>query len=101
MMAVQTTLPAEDLPDSLASVRAEIERAVPHGFESIRGRFTRGAWDVAPNSVITRWRDLDARLELITSKHKVLGAKNPQDQLGTLGGGNHFIEVCLDTENTV
>src|SRR5262245_6027169 len=48
MMAVQTTLRADDLPDSLAGIRAAIERAVPHGFESIRGRFTRGAWDVAP-----------------------------------------------------
>ena len=101
MMAVQTTLRAEDLPDSLTSIRTAIERAVPHGFESIRGRFTRGSWDIAPGSVITRWSDLDARLEAITSKHKALGAKNPQDQLGTLGGGNHFIEVCLDTENTV
>ena len=101
MMAVQTTLRAEDLPDSLASMRTEIERAVPHGFESIRGRFTRGSWDIAPGSVITRWSDLAARLEVVTSQHKALGAKNPQDQLGTLGGGNHFIEVCLDTENTV
>src|SRR6266567_471701 len=38
MMAVQTTLQASDLPDSLATLRAKIERAVPHGFVSVRGR---------------------------------------------------------------
>src|SRR5579859_3005570 len=55
MMATQTTLKASDLPDSLASVRAEIERAVPHGFVTIKGRSTRGAWAVTPNSVVSRW----------------------------------------------
>ena len=101
MMAVQTTLNARDLPDSLAKLRAAIERAVPHGFESIQGRYVKGSWKVAPNSVITRWRDLAPRLERIVEKHPKLAAKNPQDQLGTLGGGNHFIEICLDTEGTV
>lgn len=101
MMAVQTTLSARDLPDSLAKLRAAIERAVPHGFESIQGRYVKGSWKVAPGSVITRWRDLAPRLERIVEKHPKLSAKNPQDQLGTLGGGNHFIEVCLDTEETV
>jgi len=101
MIAVQTSLKASDLPESLSKLRGAIERAVPHGFESTPGRAKKGAWTVAPNSVITRWKSLADRLEIITSKHPELGAKNPQDQLGTLGGGNHFIEVCLDTEQTV
>ena len=101
MMAVQTTLKATDLPESLIAVRQRIERAVPHGFETIRGRSRKGAWEIAPNSVITRWRGLADRLERITDKYPRLKPKNPQDQLGTLGGGNHFVEICLDGEQTV
>ena len=101
MMAVLTTLNARDLPDSLSALRTQIERAVPHGFVSTRGRARRGSWEVAPNSVVTRWTRLAARLDAIVEKHPFLSAKNPQDQLGTLGGGNHFIEICLDTENAV
>ena len=101
MMAVQTTLTASDLPESLMTLRAQIERAVPHGMVTIRGRAKKGAWEIAPNSVISRWRELADRLARITTKYPKLDTKNPQDQLGTLGGGNHFIEVCLDTEQHV
>jgi tRNA-splicing ligase RtcB (3'-phosphate/5'-hydroxy nucleic acid ligase) len=101
VMAVQTTLKATDLPDSLGQVRAEIERAVPHGFVTIKGRSNKGAWAITPNSVVSRWEKLATRLERIEDKHPRLKTKNPQLQLGTLGGGNHFIEVCLDTEQTV
>jgi tRNA-splicing ligase RtcB (3'-phosphate/5'-hydroxy nucleic acid ligase) len=101
MMAVQTTLKALDLPDSLATIRMQIERAVPHGFVTVPGRSHKGAWSVTPSSVITRWRGLAERLDLIVEKYPGLKPKNPQDQLGTLGGGNHFVEVCLDTEQTV
>ena len=101
MMAVQTTLKAADLPDSLATVRSQIERAVPHGFVSVAGRSSKGAWKITPDSVVTRWRGLAARLEAIEQKQPRLQTKNPQLQLGTLGGGNHFIEICLDTEQTV
>jgi tRNA-splicing ligase RtcB len=101
MMAVQTTLKASDLPDSLGRVRSAIERAVPHGFVTIPGRSVKGAWSVTPSSVVTRWGRLAARLDLIEEKHPRLKTKNPQHQLGTLGGGNHFIEVCLDTQQTV
>ena len=101
MMAVQTTLKAADLPDSLGPVRAEIERAVPHGFVTIKGRSNKGAWAITPNSVVSRWEKLATRLDRIEDKHPRLKTKNPQLQLGTLGGGNHFIEICLDTEQTV
>ena len=101
MMAVQTTLTASDLPESLATLRAQIERAVPHGMVTIRGRAKKGAWEITPNSVISRWRELAERLARVTTKYPKLDTKNPQDQLGTLGGGNHFIEVCLDTEQHV
>ena len=101
MMAVQTTLKARDLPESLAGLRARIERAVPHGASKIRGRYDRGSWGTPPDSVISRWRTLSERCDRIVARHPRLKPKEPQKQLGTLGGGNHFIEVCLDTEQTV
>jgi tRNA-splicing ligase RtcB len=101
MIAVQTTLKAADLPDSLARVRSAIERAVPHGFVTTKGRALRGSWVVTPDSVVTRWRGLSERLDAVLAKHPGISVKNPQHQLGTLGGGNHFVEICLDTEQTV
>src|SRR5690349_3846472 len=58
MMAAQTTLTASDLPESLGTIRSRIERAVPHGFTTVPGRSVKGAWSIAPNSVVTRWRGL-------------------------------------------
>lgn len=101
MMAVQTTLKAAQLPDSLAGLRARIERAVPHGFETIRGCSVKGAWIRAPDGVAARWQNLAGRLDRIRERRPKLGVKNPQDQLGTLGGGNHFVEICVDTEQAV
>ena len=101
MMAVQTTLKAKDLPDSLAALRGRIERAVPHGSVSVKGRAHKGSWGNTPDSVRTRWGGLEARHDAIVAKYPRLSTKEPHKQLGTLGGGNHFIEVCLDTEQTV
>ncbi len=101
MMAVQTTLKASDLPESLATLRARIERAVPHGAVKTRGHNDRGSWGTAPGAVLSRWAPLSARHAAIVAKQPKLSTKEPQRQLGTLGGGNHFIEVCLDTEQTV
>jgi tRNA-splicing ligase RtcB len=101
MMATQTTLKAADLPESLGKIRSRIERAVPHGFVTIPGRSVKGTWSVPPDSVLTRWRGLADRLEPIVEKYPRLERKSPHEQLGTLGGGNHFIEICLDTEQAV
>src|SRR5262245_56760696 len=62
MMAAQTTLKAADLPDSVAGMRAEIERAVPHGFVTVSGVSHNGAWSAAPSAVIARWGGLAERL---------------------------------------
>jgi tRNA-splicing ligase RtcB (3'-phosphate/5'-hydroxy nucleic acid ligase) len=51
--------------------------------------------------VLARWSGLAQRLEPIVEKYPRLKPKAPQNQLGTLGGGNHFVEICLDTEQTV
>ena len=101
MAAQQTSLTANDLPDSLTALRDSIERAVPHGFITIRGRSIKGSWEVEPQSVVSRWRGISERLDDIVAKYPKLERKNPLKQLGTLGGGNHFIEICLDESETV
>ncbi len=97
MMAVETTLRAEQLPDSLAKLRSEIERKVPVGMG--RG----GEFGAIPDSVASRWRnsDLETRLDAIRAKHKRIPSHKVGSQLGTLGSGNHFIEVCLDERGQV
>lgn len=101
MMAVRTSLNASDLPDSLGHVRAAIERAVPHGRTSGR-RQDRGAWGTPPNSVARQWRQhLAARFEVICDKHPKVAQSNHVIHLGTLGTGNHFIELCLDESDHV
>jgi tRNA-splicing ligase RtcB len=95
MAAVRTTLTASDLPDNLHEVRAAIERAVPHG-RTPRGR-DKGAW----GNPLEAWTRLKVRFEAITSKHGKIKNSNNVVHLGTLGTGNHFIEVCLDEAERV
>ncbi len=101
MMAWQLTATANDLPDNLAPIRSDIERAVPHGFVSTPGRARKGGWEVVPNSVGARWRDIEDRYRAIVDKHPRISHKGPAHQLGSLGTGNHFIEVCLDENDDV
>ncbi|KCZ59007.1 RtcB family protein [Hyphomonas chukchiensis] len=97
MMAIGTSLTANDLPDSLAAMRSEIERKVPVG----NGRA--GSHKEAPARAATALRNsgLVDRLEAITSKHKRIQRTAFAKQLGSLGGGNHFIELCLDEADHV
>jgi len=101
MMAWKMTVKAHQFPENLAAIRSDIERAVPHGFVSTKGRARRGGWETVPNSVGTRWRDLDDRYRRIIDKHPRISHKAPAHQLGSLGTGNHFIEVCLDENDDV
>jgi len=100
MNAVRTSLRAEELPDGLARVRSAIEAAIPVGFAQ---HGTATAEGIQADDV----RGLGRRLERITDKHPALTRmqKRFQDtwrrQLGTLGGGNHFIELCLDEAGAV
>ncbi|AFU88493.1 putative RtcB-like protein [Caulobacter phage CcrSwift] len=101
MMAVRTSLTASDLPDSLAKLRSLIEHAVPHG-----GPGPSGGWNGRsgiPNSILRKWVDsgLEARFDKLCEKYPALKNANSVVQLGTLGGGNHFIEVCLDEDQRV
>jgi tRNA-splicing ligase RtcB len=89
MAAVQTSLTSHDLPDSLHGLRSEVERAIPVGFESRKQPVDRSEdrklWD--------DFADLTPAVKDLFGKAR--------SQLGTLGGGNHFIEMCLDTDDRV
>src|ERR1051325_10035091 len=87
MAAIQTNLTSHDLPDSLHGLRSEIERAIPVGFDSHKRPLDR-----------REDRKLFEEFAELTPAVKDLLGK-ARSQLGTLGGGNHFIELCLDTED--
>jgi len=101
MMAVRTSLGASDLPDSLRTLRSEIERAVPHGLSRSRGGRDKGSWGDVPGDVDAEWARLAPGFERIVAKHRSLRKSNQRVHLGTLGTGNHFIEICLDKEGRV
>ena len=104
MAAVRTSLTASDLPDDLKPLRSAIEAAVPHGRTDNGGRKDdRGAWhDVAPRRTASagqRWRVVTS---VSSRRHPKLSRNShPIAHLGTLGTGNHFIEVCLDESDRV
>ncbi len=96
MMAAKTTLRAEDLPDNLGPLRSAIEQAVPHGsVPRHRGRDP-GSWENPPVSVDQVWATLADEFDLLCELHPRLANTNNRKHLGTLGSGNHFIEICLD-----
>ncbi len=86
ILAARTELQAGDLPPSLVEIRGQIERAIPLGFHSHRD-------PVLP----------DYSFKELACKGQIKGEiiERGARQLGTLGGGNHFIEVCLDEEERV
>src|SRR6266478_3745161 len=101
MMAVQTDLNARDLPDNLKNIRSAIEKAVPHGRTNHGGRGDVGAWGEIPARNNEVWQTLKPRYDAILEKHPKLDRGNHSNHLGTLGTGNHFIEVCLDEAESV
>jgi tRNA-splicing ligase RtcB len=103
MMAVETALAAGDLPDSLAGVRSAIEAAVPHGRTDNGGANDVGGWrGRVPGVVVGVWSErLDDGHRALVDQHPALRRARTVDHLGTLGTGNHFIEVCLDERDRV
>lgn len=97
MNALRLSLKGRQLPDNLSALRNAIERKVPVGFEMHKLAKAKAS-TIAP---------LDKRLQAITDKHPALKRmlrsfdSTWQKQLGTLGGGNHFIELCLDENDDV
>src|SRR5881398_1244543 len=101
MMAVETDLNARDLPDNLKRIRTAIEKAVPHGRTNHGGRGDVGAWQTIPAPNAEAWQSLKPRYDAILEKHPKLDRGNHANHLGTLGTGNHFIEICLDEADMV
>lgn len=90
MLAARLDMLAADLPDSLAALRGAIEDAVPLGPRDHRETVDPAAWAA-----------LEPRYRAIVHKQPRVYQRAAPHQLGTLGGGNHFIEVCLDEADGV
>lgn len=101
MIAVRTSLLAGDLPDNLSGLRSAIEQAVPHGRSVNRAKRDKGAWENPPLEVDNHWALLAPRFQRLTEKYPPLLKTNNHQHLGTLGTGNHFIEICLDEQQRV
>ena len=101
MNAVRTSLTAEQLPDTLRGLRMAIEAAVPLGFNQHAASRMRGS------ALQRQGRGLNDRLDRIVGRHPGLTKMQRRFnetwlcQIGTLGGGNHFIELCLDEARQV
>lgn len=103
MAAQRTTLTAKDLPDNLAGLRAEIEKRIPHGRTNNGGPGDRGAWkDVPPHHEAALAQQMQALIP-IADKHPQIRQVMDRAPIhaGTLGTGNHFVEVCLDESDGV
>ncbi len=94
MNAVRLSLKAKDLPDSLKAIRSDIESVVPLG-----------AGGQHRDAKIAGGHNISMRLSSIFEKHpslmKMVKLDGFAKQLGTLGSGNHFIELCLDEKDDV
>ena len=101
MMAVKTSLRADQLPDDLRALRLAIEAAVPHGRTDKGGTNDRGAYGDPPARTIAAWDQLAPAYAEIAAKHPSAQLAQRVHQLGTLGTGNHFIELCLDEAGAV
>src|SRR5205814_3155899 len=85
----------------LHPLRSAIESAVPHGRTDNGGRNDRGAWRQPPQRNAEAWANLAPKYGEIVEKHPRLGRGNDANHLGTLGTGNHFIEICLDEAENI
>ncbi len=95
MMACLTNLTASDMPDTLAHIRFAIESAVPHGRTDNGGDNDRGAWSNPPQDLPDHM--LTGLTQILDNAPKLSKASTrARKHLGTLGTGNHFIEICLD-----
>ena len=101
MMAVQTSLKATDLPDNLGTLRRAIERSVPHGRTHHGGARDEGSFRRPTARAEKAWRGLGRGYRRIIEKYPRLDRGRTASHLGTLGTGNHFIELCLDEADRV
>lgn len=101
MIAARTDLFLEELPSDLGRLRALIEESVPHGRTNNGQEGDRGAWGIVPFDVESVW-DMELAAgydQVISDQPKLKKLYNNTRQLGTLGTGNHFIEICVEAED--
>ena len=89
MIAVETDMTADMLPDNMQNVLRGISKTIPSGFDRHQH----------PGKGAMAWLETDPLETLVNLRDKA--ARGVGQQLGTLGGGNHFVEVCLDENNVV
>lgn len=102
MGAIKTNLKASDLPENLKDIRSDIEAKIPVGF-SAHDDIAIGVVEMPPLEKMRLTKEL---AEFFAEFYKLDGGVHDLEmkamkQMGTLGGGNHFIELCLDTEQNV
>lgn len=101
MMACKTNLTGSSLPDSLTNLRHAVEAAIPVGSNP---KTKIGQWnnESLPLYIQNQWLEtLDFGFKNLCEKYPRFKNTNNINHLGTLGGGNHFIEICLDENNHV
>lgn len=104
MNAVRTQFAASHLPDSLASLRAAVEARIPVGFNSHSGPIKAAYLGAAQPKLKARTQALEdrfAKLRILARLGKLANASKVWQQAGSLGGGNHFLELCLDESDQV
>jgi tRNA-splicing ligase RtcB len=107
MAAVQLSgVTASHLPDSLGGIRSALEAVIPHGRTDNGGKNDRGAWSELPEANAQTWAELMefASLQRVLVNHPQLlkhGLNSYGRHLGTLGTGNHFVELCVDKHDGV
>jgi len=105
MIGVRTSLVADDLPDDLHALRTAVEARIPVAFhahdEAVDLRRLRPIGARARTAEALRGADAFwARFDSLTPRVRDLETR-ARRQLGSLGGGNHFLEVCLDQDDVV
>lgn len=95
MCAVRTTLTSHQLPDSLSGLRSALEAVIPVGMADHGQDVPRASENAWYSGFKQRYDVLQQKYPAISTRH------SPARQIGTLGGGNHFIEVCLDQDDRV
>lgn len=97
MTAVKTSYQASQLPDNLAYLRGKLEQAVPVGFGHHKRPVDPGkVHGLKTTGWAEFWKDFDDLAPAVKARRE-----RAEVQMGTLGGGNHFLEVCADDEGWV
>lgn len=99
MCAVRTPLTSSALGDNAQRIFERLSDAIPHGRTDNGGSNDRGAWSDPPADVLASWSRIADAFERDVGMAR--GRDRAPRQLGTLGTGNHFVELCLDLEDRV